>query len=1305
MRTRFGRWTPCWTLVVSLLLAPAAALAYPSLGGVIAHSRDDIPGGFTTISGDNTVSTVTMPFSISIEGVSYNTVAISTNGWMEFGGNTSGDSDPSNDCLPTSAHTNPFLAFYWDDMRTINTAVRHGTVGTAPGRVFIVDADIETVAGPSHDVTMQVQVHESSGLITVKYDDVESESGGQGATLGWQGAGGGGSTARPVGCNARILDDNTLVDGWSIDTGMPAGTALAGFKALSRDDISGFTTISGNDTVGNATMPFSVNIDGTNYNALAISTNGWIEFGGNTAGDSDPSNDCLPTSAHTNPFLAAFWDDMRTISESVRHGVTGSSPNRVYVVDFAVENNNAGNNDIIFQVQIHEGSGLITTKYLPNQNEANGQTATIGWQSAGGASANARPIGCNAKVLDDNLHDEGWSIDLRSPRGSALHGVLAHSPDDIGGFTSLSGNDSVATAALGFTLTLEGQTYTNVALSTNGWLEFGGNTAGGLASHPANTCLPNASHTNPFLAAYWDDMRTVGTAIRYGTVGTAGGRVFIADYFIENNNTNNHDLKMQVQVHERSNAITIKYSDSEAESNGQTATIGYQTAGGAGATVRSVGCNAKVLDDNTARGEGWSIAQAEVCGDALVGPGEQCDQGVGVNGSASSCCSSTCAFKTGGTTCRASADICDVPETCTGSGATCPADGFVAGGTECRASGGECDLAEACTGSGAACPADGKQPNGTACTDDGNVCTTDTCDGASDACQHPAGNAGTLCRGSAGDCDVVETCDGVSTSCPADAFKPSTTVCRTSAGECDLADTCTGLGASCPADAKQPGGAACTDDGNACSADVCDGVGDVCTHPAGNAGALCRGAAGDCDVAETCDGASTSCPADAKVPAATECRATAGDCDVAEACDGNSDACPADGFLPSSTECRASGGICDVAESCTGSGAACPADDFVASGTECRASAGDCDPAELCTGSEADCPADSVSGAFVVCRNAAGPCDVAENCDGSGTVCPADTKVPAATECRAAAGDCDVAESCDGVADACPADAKAPASTVCRGAAGDCDVAENCDGTNDACPADAVAPATTVCRAAVDACDVAESCDGSGIACPADTGAPDGDGDGTCDSEDVCPAIPDPSQADGDTDGLGDACDPCTNVFNGGVFATKEKLTATKLLAPGGDDKLKLKGFITIPTTPTIAPHVNGVRLLLQTDDGVIILDTTLPGGAYSTATRAGWKTNGTGTKFLYKNAGKVVPLIDGIAKVSLGLSPKTPGLLKFGVSGKNGTFGPVVSGDLPVQATLVIDVPTAETGQCGETDFTPAGCVIGGAGSTLKCK
>jgi len=50
---------------------------------------------------------------------------------------------------------------------------------------------------------------------------------------------------------------------------------------INTTNIPGLLTLSGNDATVNATMPFSVVIGGTSYSLITISTNGWIEFGGN----------------------------------------------------------------------------------------------------------------------------------------------------------------------------------------------------------------------------------------------------------------------------------------------------------------------------------------------------------------------------------------------------------------------------------------------------------------------------------------------------------------------------------------------------------------------------------------------------------------------------------------------------------------------------------------------------------------------------------------------------------------------------------------------------------------------------------------------------------------------------------------------------------------------------------------------------------------------------------------------------------------------------------------------------------------
>jgi len=60
-------------------------------------------------------------------------------------------------------------------------------------------------------------------------------------------------------------------------------------------------------------------------------------------------------------------------------------------------------------------------------------------------------------------------------------------------------------------------------------------------------------------------------------------------------------------------------------------------------------------------------------------------------------------------------------------------------------------------------------------------------------------------------------------------------------------------------------------------------------------------------------------------------------------------------------------------------------------------------------------------------------------------------------------------------------------------------------------------------------------------------------------------------------------------------------------------------------------------------------------------------------------------------------------------VKGKNGNY-PVNGANLPLVGTIVIDVPNATTGQCGEAKFPavpPAkpSCLSTSGGKTIKCK
>jgi hypothetical protein len=192
-----------------------------------------------------------------------------------------------------------------------------------------------------------------------------------------------------------------------------------------------------------------------------------------------------------------------------------------------------------------------------------------------------------------------------------------------------------------------------------------------------------------------------------------------------------------------------------------------------------------------------------------------------------------------------------------------------------------------------------------------------------------------------------------------------------------------------------------------------------------------------------------------------------------------------------------------------------------------------------------------------------------------------------------------------------------------------------------------------------------------------------------CDNADPCAV-----GGDADGDGTGDACDPCNNIVP--VVAVKPRIRISKLNTQPGDERLRFTGSMTVPTSPSIDPAANGVRILINDSDRTLLLDVTVPGGA-------AWRTSGNGTTWRYKNVFGPA----GIVRVLVKARASTPGWLKFVVIGKNVSFLAQPT-RIPLLGTLVIDAPLATTGQCGESAFpgAPRGrCTYSAGRGSLACK
>jgi len=172
--------------------------------------------------------------------------------------------------------------------------------------------------------------------------------------------------------------------------------------------------------------------------------------------------------------------------------------------------------------------------------------------------------------------NDGFAV---TPIGSDLRDISAS-----GTFVPLSDDVVSSAVAIGFSFNFYGNTYSEVYISSNGFLTFTSGQSSGCCS---GQNLPSVSTPNNLVAGFWEDLNLSQGNIRYETLGVAPDREFVVGFYDNPHFFDGPPVTFEMILHESTSNIEFQYGD--APSDGGNHTVGAENADGTLATLVAYG--------------------------------------------------------------------------------------------------------------------------------------------------------------------------------------------------------------------------------------------------------------------------------------------------------------------------------------------------------------------------------------------------------------------------------------------------------------------------------------------------------------------------------------------------------------------------------------------------------------------------------------------------------------------------------------------------------------------------------------------
>ena len=144
------------------------------------------------------------------------------------------------------------------------------------------------------------------------------------------------------------------------------------------------SNLSANDAISaNINLPFTFNYGGKACTTVQATTDGYLDFRGSST--YSQSLNALGAGLTT---VAPFYDDLTGVNGTASYAVTGSSPNRVFTVEWLnwADGYQAKPATLSFQVKLYEGTNVIQFVYRPEAGTFDGAAASASIGIDGGST-------------------------------------------------------------------------------------------------------------------------------------------------------------------------------------------------------------------------------------------------------------------------------------------------------------------------------------------------------------------------------------------------------------------------------------------------------------------------------------------------------------------------------------------------------------------------------------------------------------------------------------------------------------------------------------------------------------------------------------------------------------------------------------------------------------------------------------------------------------------------------------------------------------------------------------------------------